>query len=283
MQTKFTTKDQAAPMSEAERAAALAFLDRRPVHNVIMSGWMLEHGVVSPRHRGTFYRTLDADGNLSGVALIGRTTFFEAANGRVIRCFAEEARRHAEVAMVFGEPEELADFCKSFRAKARWCSERRSQLLFQRGRPPESRHDDFALRPAELDELGQIAAAHARMVRDETSVDPLQADLEGFTMRCRQRIAEGKTWVSSAENGDIVFKTEIASRTPKVIYIEGVWVNPRYRGRNIAKKCLENLCHSMLDGTNQICGFVDGGNQRAVSLYRRAGFSIDHEYGKVYV
>ena len=233
MQTNPTTQP-AAPLSEAERSAALTFLDRRPVHNVIMSGWMMEHGVVSPRHRGTFYRTLDGDGNLSGVALIGRTTFFEALNDSAIRCFAEEARRHREVAVVFGEPGELADFCRNYKTAVLRCSKRKAQLLFERRGIPAARHDDFNLRPAELDELEQIVAAHARMVLDETGTDPLAADRDGFTTRCRLRIFEGKTWVSSAEDGEIVFKTEIASRTPKVIYIEGVWVNPKYRGRNVA-------------------------------------------------
>ena len=283
MQTMIKTTPDAVPLAEAERDAALRFLDRRPVHNVIMSGWMMEHGVVSPRHRGTFYRTLDADGNISGVALIGRNTFFETLNEQALRSFAEEARRHAEVAMLFGEPDELAGFWRNYRPAAPNRSVRKAQLLFERRHVPAARHPEFRLRPARGQELDQVVDAHALMVLDETGVDPLAADADGFTSRCRQRIEEGKTWVCAGEGGEVIFKTEIVSRTPKVVYIEGVWVNPKYRGRNVAKKCLENLCHTVLDGSNEICGFVDGSDHAAVSLYRRAGFDIDHEYAKVYV
>jgi hypothetical protein len=85
----------AEPLREAERDGALEFLARRPVHTVIMAGWIRAHGVVHPQHRGTFYRTLDRRGSISGVAMIGRHTCFEVASSAALKAFAVRARKTA--------------------------------------------------------------------------------------------------------------------------------------------------------------------------------------------
>ena len=64
-------------LTENQREEVLEFLARRPLHAVIMSGWIREYGIVSPQHRGDFYGCRDGEGNLVGVALIGRNTLFE--------------------------------------------------------------------------------------------------------------------------------------------------------------------------------------------------------------
>ena len=273
----------ALPLTEAEREAALEFLDRRPVHNVIMSGWLMEYGVISPRHRGTFYRTLDADGRINGIALIGRHTFFEAASDRAVFSFADEARRHDKIKLFFGEEEKLVDFWYRYSTGREGRSEPRSELLVGRRSIPAAALADTPVRPAEVSQLEEVVAAHARMVHDETGADPLVEDEEGFRSRCRARIEAGKTWVAASPDGELIFKTEIAARTPKAVYIEGVWVHPMFRGRDIGKNCLEAVCRLVLDGTNTVCGFVDGADQRALSLYRRAGFEITHRFRKIYV
>ena len=66
-------------LSEEHRDEVLSFLAERPLHTVIMAGWIRDNGIVSPLNRGTFYGCRDLEGRLEGVALIGHATLFEAA------------------------------------------------------------------------------------------------------------------------------------------------------------------------------------------------------------
>src|SRR5437870_11005012 len=52
---------------------------------------------------------------------------------------------------------------------------------------PTRRSSDLNLRPANLGDLSLIVPAHAAMAREESGVDPLQVDREGFRSRCRRR------------------------------------------------------------------------------------------------
>jgi ribosomal protein S18 acetylase RimI-like enzyme len=217
------------------------------------------------------------------VALIGRHTLFEASSDQALFALADEARRHTDIRMVFGEADRLPDFWYRFSTGARSRTDSRSEFLFERRSVAGMIDPDLTVGLAGAAHLERVAEAHARMVQDETGIDPLAEDPQGFRERCRFRIESGKTWIALSADGELLFKTEVVSRTSKAVYIEGVWLNPKYRGRNIAKKCLENLCHELLDGTNAVCGFVDGSDHRALSLYRRAGFEMAQRYRKIYV
>src|ERR1044072_3011144 len=48
----------------------LEFLAARPLHSVVMVGFIRDHGLVSQLNRGTFYACRDSAGALAGGALI---------------------------------------------------------------------------------------------------------------------------------------------------------------------------------------------------------------------
>jgi len=94
---------------------------------------------------------------------------------------------------------------------------------------------DFRIRPVRPSELDTMMPACIAMFTEEVGVSPVAAD--GGRMY-RQRVAElvntGRAfaWI---ENGEVVFKAEIGAVTRAVCQIQGVWVNPRYRGRRISE------------------------------------------------
>jgi uncharacterized protein len=274
--------DSIAPLSEAERCEALAFLAERPLHTVILAGWICDHGVISPHHRGTFYRTRDGHGRMSGVALIGRNTFFEARTGDALREFAKCARDAGEIKMVFAEERPLSEFWQLYSDRSRRPRLKSSEILFETKKCTLIDGPLPQLRLATPGELEPVARAHASMVRDETGIDPLVSDPEGFRSRCAQRIGHGRVWVW-IKDGELLFKTDIISDTPAAYYIEGLWVNPSIRATGSSYRCLGSLCQRLLNGKNAIVGFVDADNEAAVKLYRNSGFSLRERYEKFYL
>jgi predicted GNAT family acetyltransferase len=122
----------------------------------------------------------------------------------------------------------------------------------------------------------------AEMARDESGVDPMQNDPEGFERRCRRRIELGRTWVL-VKQGQLVFKAEVVSDTPELAYLEGIWVNPSYRGMNYGVRCLSDVCYRLLRNKTSVCLLVNVENEAGQSLYKRAGFRLQSTYDTIFL
>lgn len=268
-------------LTENERQEAIEFLAVRPLHTVILSGWIRDNGILSPLNRGAFYGCRDTGNKLVGLALVGRNTLFEARTDEAIKAFAKCVRLCPDVRMVFAEEAKLSKFWRHYAGAGQTPRSSCSELLMS-NRAAKEIDNTVDLRIATQDNLDQIVSAHAGMVFAETGVDPLVTDAEGFRMRCARRVEQGRVWVW-IRNGELIFKTDIISVTPEAIYFEGLWVNPVQRGKGYSRRCLTSLCQQLLTGTNTICGFVDEGHSVARSLYLKSGFAATDRYAKIYI
>jgi len=261
---------------------ALKFLSARPLQTVIMAGWLRERGVRNAAHRGDFYRCRDSAGNISGIGLAGRNTFFEASSYDAIRAFAQVVRARSDVKMVFAEVDKFYEFWHEYTGSTKLPRLATTELLFETSDPLPIDEPVKELRPATPNDIAQVSRAHAAMVFDETGLDPLAVDRDGFTARCSERIALGRVWVW-VKDGELIFKCDVVSETLDAIYVEGIWVAPSVRGKGVGRRALSALCSTLLNGSNSICGFVNSANSRAQALYWKTGFNLCGRYKKLYL
>src|SRR5919202_218420 len=116
----------------------------------------------------------------------------------------------------------------------------RRELLFERRCPLQLRKFARGLRPATLDELNLVMTVHARSALEEIGINPLEVDPDGFRLRCARRIEQGRVWVW-IEDGRLIFKADVVSDTPEVVYLEGVYVDPEERGKGYGTRCFSQL------------------------------------------
>lgn len=282
-----TRAEALGPRSEAE---AQAFLSERPVHTVNLLSLLRDNGIVSAHNRGTFYGYRDERGRLEGVALIGHATLFEARTPRALRALARAAQRVGGLHMMLGEAEPVADFWTHYRAGGHQpmrlaCRE----LLFELGRAATLDESDagatragIAPRLATPEDLPLVMPVQARMAEDESGVNPLASDPEGFRRRCERRIERGRTWVVT-EGGRLVFKAEVMADTERVVYLEGVHVAEDERGRGRGLDCLSRLTGELLRRAGSVCVLVNERNEPAQALYRRAGFRFLGHYDTIFL
>jgi ribosomal protein S18 acetylase RimI-like enzyme len=274
---------QVEPLTEADREAALDFLSERPVHTVIMAGWILERGVESPEHRGKFYGCWNAVGILEGVALIGRVTMFETGSDAAIATFAELARRDASVKLFFAESSALEKFWHAYRDTGQEPRLLCHELLYEKVPEPFTPTETVGnLRQASVDELEQVASAHAQLVIEETGENPLDKDSAGFYQRCAARIERGKVWVLMRDN-ELLFKADVETETPCTVYVEGLWVNPSYRRKGYGQLCWESLSRALLARNQSFCGFVNDENAPAKAFYEKVGCRVRARFDKIFV
>ncbi len=270
-------------LDESHRREVLAFLSERPLHTVYMSGLVGDNGIASPFNRGAFYGCRDAAGALEAVALVGHATLVEARTDAALAALAEFARECPRIHMLLGEQNRIEQFWHHYsaggRRKPRLVAR---EMLFEKSWPAEVSEPVASLRRANLGDRVEVAEVHARMAFEESGVNPLEQDPEGFRLRCARRIDGGRVWVV-VEHGRLVFKADVVSETPEVVYLEGVYVAPEERGRGLGMRCLSQLCNDLLTRAGSVALLVDERNEAATQFYRRAGFKLRSFYDTIFL
>ena len=271
------------PLTEKhDEREVLAFLAERPVPTVVMSGLIRDNGLESPFNRGTFYACRGTGGLLEGVALIGHAVFVEARSLGALKAFAELAQRQQGAHVILGEEDLVGSFWEYYAPSGqparRFCRE----LLFEQRWPVRASEAVPGLRLATLDDLALILPVHAALAFEESGVNPLEADPQGFRLRCARRIASGRVWVL-VRDGELVYKADIAAETPECVYIEGVYVAPGSRRRRYGLDCLAQLGRHLLARTKVVCALVNEGNPAAQALFFKAGYRLRGHYDTVYL
>ena len=272
--TRLTAKDE---------TQVLQFLSERALHNAVMMGLIMDHGLESKFNRGTFYGCCDAAaGKLVGVALIGHGVYIDARRDEALRQFVKLAQSFSRAHMLLGEQEMIERFWQLYalegQAKRRLCREVLLELT-----EPSSPSDEVAdLRLARLSDLPLVVPVHAAMALEESGVNPLTVDPDGFRERYRRRIEKQRTWVL-VEQGELLFKADIISDTGQVVYLEGVYVHPDRRGKGLGSKCLMQLTRTLLNRSKSVSVLVNQERRSAQTFYEKLGFVSRGLYDTIFL
>jgi uncharacterized protein len=268
-------------LGEEHLAEVLEFLSERPIHTVTMAGFIRDNGMVSEHHRGSFYGCRKDGGQLEGVALIGHATLLETRTDRALAALAHKAQAQTSTHMIMGEQERIAEFWSYYADEGQEMRLACRELLFELQPPIEVHKEMVELRSATAADLELIIPPQAQMAFEESGINPLEVDPEGFRRRCLRRIERGRTWVL-VEQGKLLFKAEIVSDTPEVNYLEGIHVAPDERGKGHGRKCLSQLTRTLFLRTRSVCILVNERNTAAHAFYRRAGFKFRGVYDTIF-
>src|SRR5215213_1608908 len=270
------------PLADSHRDEVLAFLNQRPTHTFMMGGFIRDNGLESPLNRGTFYACRDRSGRLEGVALIGHATLVETRSEAALAAFARLAQGCPRAHLMMGEQEKIERFWRYYASVGQHPRRVCRELLMELRWPVEAREPVPNLRLATLAELDPVMRVQAEMAEDESGVNPLDADPSGFRMRCARRMEQGRIWVWT-EGGNLIFKADVISDTPEVIYLEGVHVHERVRGLGYGSRCVSQLSRQLLTRTGSLCVLVNERSQGARVFFERAGYKLRDYYDTVFL
>lgn len=270
------------PLAESDCDETLEFLATGAVDTLYMSGLVRDNGIESADNRGTFYGARNAAGRLEGVALVGHFTLTEASGEESLAAFAQLAQRHPRVHMMCGEPGKIERFWRYYGDGGQEPRLICRELCFEQRMPDLSAEPVPSLRRATLSELDLIAPVNARMLHEESSVNPLAVDPLGFRARLASRIQRGRVWVW-VEGGRLIFKADILAETPEAIYIEGVHVHPEERGQGYGARSLAQLGRMLLSRTRAVCLVVNEQHKDAQNFFIKSGFKLRGLYESIYL
>lgn len=265
-----------------DEAEVLEFLAQRPIHTVAMMSLINDNGLVSPLNRGAFYGCRDLNGKLEGVALVGHATLMETISDRALAALAQVAQQCAGTHMIMGEKERVADFWGHYAAAGRQHRLACREWLFELSWPIEAREAVAGLRRATAAELELVMPVQAELAFAESGINPMQTDPEGFRKRCLRRIEQGRTWVV-IEDGKLIFKADVISRTAAVNYLEGIWISEDRRANGSGLRFMSDLMRRLLEETKSICLLVNETNKLAQNFYRKCGFHFRATYETIFL
>jgi predicted GNAT family acetyltransferase len=132
---------------------------------------------------------------------------------------------------------------------------------------------DAEVRQVRPDELDAYLVAAVDMFIGEVGVDPRLGDGgRGYRRRVASLIAAGRAW-ARFEHGQVVFKAEVGSQSPRVSQIQGVWVHPEWRGLGLGTAGTATVA-AVIVATGRIASlYVNNFNSVARAAYDRVGFA----------
>ncbi|MGH3630319.1 MAG: GNAT family N-acetyltransferase, partial [Sciscionella sp.] len=135
------------------------------------------------------------------------------------------------------------------------------------------------VRPHELDVLHPACVA---MFREEVGVSPeIGGGGAAYRARVAQLIAGGMAF-AHIEGNEVLFKAEIGAATPSASQVQGVWVNPRYRGQGLGTSGMAAVARTALAEVAPVVTlYVNEHNEAARRVYSRVGFTEHTRFATV--
>ncbi|WPB75213.1 DUF4081 domain-containing protein [Archangium violaceum] len=263
------TVQQLAP-SDADALRAL--LAKDPAQNLYLLGLLQEFGIAPAEHRSSFSYWGRFDGKTLTAALFvgggGGLMVPSASDGSATGVIADALAERVRLKASVGEKPAVDALVRSL------CP----------GKPRLSKN--YRLFAVSADDMGPFTNPLLRLAREEDvpRLMPLalgavqeiygrdaMAEDPHFEARVAQRVRAKRTYVLE-ENGEMVFKVDIGSRSQFGAELENLYTVPLERGKGHATLCLGQISRFLLSSLPRLTLRVEEKNESLARIARKVGY-----------
>lgn len=163
--------------------------------------------------------------------------------------------------------------------RARQFRGRQQLLALTRDLDPALREPD--VRQMTAADFDLYLPASVAMYREELGADPLAVASGGpFRNRVARSLARRRSW-GVVRDGRVVFKADVAAESHRVAQVQGIWVDPAYRGRGLGGAGTAAVLSALRARGLTPTLVVNEDNESAMRMYRRLGMSEAADYATV--
>jgi predicted GNAT family acetyltransferase len=265
---------------------ALQLCAQDPVANLFVAARLLALEADPRRHTGEIWGWYES-GEMRSACWSGANLVPVAATEPAIEAFAHRARRTGrQCSSIVGPASAVLGLWQHLQSS--WGPARdiraNQPLMAMSGSPLVA--PDLAVRRSQTSELELLVPACVAMFTEEVGYSPVAAD-GGAVYRAQVSglVSSGRSFVRIDDTGggpQVVFKAELGSVIPEAVQVQGVWVNPRYRGNGLAAPAMATLVDIVRREVAPVVSlYVNGYNTRAVRAYERVGFETVGTYATI--
>ncbi|WP_394160029.1 GNAT family N-acetyltransferase [Galactobacter valiniphilus] len=270
-------------LTQADTAAVRALVAEDPVAHAFVDSQLAITGTVASRSAALYLGRFDEHERLvaacwvgSNVVPVGSDEESGAAFGRAL---LKQRRRFASV---FGPADAVRGIWSELaHGRQRAFDIREHQPLMVMSAPPADQLRAHAVRKAWPHDYDRLLPACAAMFEEELGYSPLTQGEAQYRARVDWLIRAGHALVETDPSGRIVFKAELGVVTPHATQIQGVWMNPDFRGLGLAASRMADVTALALEIAPTVSLYVNDYNTRALSTYERVGFEQVGEFATV--
>lgn len=261
-------------VGEADRAAALEVCARDPLANCYVAARIAE--VDLDRSRGSLLGHYRA-GRLESLCWATANVIPVECGPEAAAAFAERLRRQQhQFSSIFGPAVQVALIWDDLAASWRRPLEVRARQPLLAIGPQDALGvpPDVRVRHARSDELEVLVPAASAMFTEEIGYAPYgdRGSEMAYRNGVRGLIARQRAYVL-VEKGRIIFKADLGSVGVGAGQIQGVWVDPAYRGQGIAGPAMARVVELARREVDWVSLYVNDYNTPALRTYRRVGFA----------
>ena len=259
---------------DGDDTAALVLLAQRdPVSNVFILAHLRATGTAAPTSGGAGVLGVFDDGVLAGACWAGANLVPIQLEPRLAGVVAAAANRSGRrYASAFGPAAAvLALHAELVELGHRAHEVRPDQPLMTISEAP-SVEPNPGLALGNLADFDRILPACAAMFEEEVGYSPFLGGREFYSRRVEGLIRQGHSLVHLNEAREVVFKAELGAVTSDVTQIQGVWMNPLYRGQGLSAGYMASVVEQARKVAPVTSLYVNGFNTRARATYERVGF-----------
>ncbi|PYI66097.1 GNAT family N-acetyltransferase [Arthrobacter livingstonensis] len=129
-----------------------------------------------------------------------------------------------------------------------------------------------ALESSSSSRFSEVLAAAAAMFEEEVGYSPFLGGEENYRRRVAWLINNGHSFSHCEPDGEVIFKADLGAVTIRATQVQGVWMNPRYRGLGLSAGYMAAvvLLAQRLAPVTSL--YVNDFNHRARAVYEKVGF-----------
>ena len=264
-------------LTGADTGALLDLARQDAVANVFILSHLETAGTASPTAGGASIFGVFDGGTLIGACWAGANLVPVQLDPEFAGLVAAAAHRSGRrYASIFGPAETVQAIYAAMEQLGHDAQEiRGNQPLLAISGPPLLEPNP-ALGFGHLADFDRILPACAAMFEEEVGYSPYLGGREYYSRRVKGLIRAGHSLVHLGQNRKVVFKAELGAVTPEVTQVQGVWMDPAFRGRGLSAGYMAAvvvLAQTLAPVTSL---YVNDFNTRARASYERVGF---HQVG----
>ncbi len=268
-----TTRHGVRPLGAADLDAFLELARRDPVVNVF-ADYRATTTNLEPRWLGGEMWGRFENGELASACHVGANLVPVQATADDAAAFAERAlARGRTVSTIVGPQEAVRVFWNGVAGawgrprEARWEQPHMEIAALPRIAP------DPLVRRSVRGDMAQLYPACVAMYTEEVGISPeYGGGAELYRARVTQLVSRGWSF-ARYDDGQLVFKAEVACATPYAAQIQGVYVPPAHRGRGIATAGMAAVVNIVRrDIAPVVSLYVNDWNTAARAVYEKVGF-----------
>jgi uncharacterized protein len=265
------TKTVVRQLGEAERPEIERLLAADPYITAQVWERIAARGLGWWRADGRIYG-YSPHGRLESICWLGTQLTPVAVTGDAVVAFADVLGRFGRTCTsIVGQRDQVLDLWE--RLSPRWGRARdvRAVQPLLVAAEPALVPADPGVRLMRPDEIDVLFPASVAMYTEEVGVSPLDGG-RGYRHRVAELVKSGRAYAKVVD-GRVIFKADLAVVTPHTAQVQGVWVDPQWRGRGIATAGMAAVLNDALRRVAPTVSlYVNDYNTPARRAYKSCGF-----------